>query len=107
MRAVLPGNSFSSPEQVATWLGLVPREKWSGSSVNSRSHLTKTVPADLWAKLYLSAMTAIKHNPMLKIFYEYQLKASKSKMLALCAVMRKLVHICYAVLIKQKECGPD
>lgn len=107
MLAVLRGNAFSSPEQAAAWLGLVPREKRSGSSVNGRSRLTKTGPADLRAKLYLSAMTAIKHNPMLRIFYERLLKAVKAKMSALCAVMRKLVHICYAVLMKQQEFDPN
>lgn len=107
MLAMLRGNDFSSAEQAAAWLGLVPREKRSGSSINGRARLTKTGPADLRAKLYFSAMTAIKHNPPLKVFYERLLKAGKAKMSALCAVMRKLVHICYAVLIKQQEFDPN
>ncbi|MDQ0431016.1 transposase [Pantoea agglomerans] len=105
--AVLRGNAFSSPKQAAAWLDLVPQKKRSGSSVNGRSRLTQTGPADLRAKLYLRAMTAIKHNSMLRIFYERLLKAVKAKMSALCAVMRKLVHICYAVLMKQQEFDPN
>ncbi|TCZ21594.1 IS110 family transposase [Pantoea agglomerans] len=91
--AVPRRNAFSSPKQAVAWLDLVPREKRSGSSVNGRSRLTQTGPADLRAKLYLSGMTAIKHNSMLRIFYERLLKAVKAKMSALCAVMRKLTRL--------------
>lgn len=106
MLAMLRGNNFSSGEQAAAWLGLVPQEKRSGSSVNGRARLTKIGPAALRAKLFFSAMTAIKHNPPLKNYYERLLQNGKARMSALCAVMRKLVLICYAVLKKQQEFDP-
>ena len=102
MLAVLRGNHFSNAEQAASWVGVVPREKRSGSSVRGRSRMSKNGPPEVRAKLYMAAMTAIKHNPYLKGFYERLIGAGKAKMSALGGVMRKLVHICYGVLMKQQ-----
>jgi len=41
--------------------------------------------------LYMPALTASRHNPVLKEFYERLLKAGKLKKVALTAVMRKLL----------------
>jgi hypothetical protein len=40
-------------------------------------------------------------NPDIKALYERLLAADKSKMCALGAAMRKLVHICYGVVKNQ------
>lgn len=100
--AVLRGNHFSNAEQAASWVGVVPREKRSGSSVRGRSRMSKNGPPEVRAKLYMAAMAAIKHNPYLKGFYERLIAPGKAKMSALGGVMRKLVHICYGVLMKQQ-----
>jgi transposase len=43
------------------------------------------------AKLYMAAISALQHNPDIKIQNQRLLKNGKSKMSALCAAMRKLV----------------
>jgi transposase len=48
--------------------------------------------------LYMAAITAAHHNPVLKPFYQRLLAAGKPKKLALVAVMRRLVVFANAVL---------
>ncbi|WP_074168143.1 IS110 family transposase [Candidatus Arsenophonus triatominarum] len=98
MLMVLRSHDFISAEQVAAYLGLVPVERRSGTSVNGRAHLSKMGSAQIRAKLYFSALTAIRYNPHVKALYERLVARGKSKMSALGAAMRKLVHLCYGVL---------
>ena len=46
----------------------------------------------------MPAIVAKQYNPLLKDLYDRLLASGKSKMLAICAVMRKLLHIIYGVL---------
>ena len=46
----------------------------------------------------MAALSASQHHPTLKVFYRQQLAKGKLKMVALTAVMRKLLVICNAVL---------
>lgn len=95
--AILQSRSFTSAEQLAAYLGLVPIERQSGTSVSGRPRLSKTGPARVRAVLYMAAVVAIRHNPHVKALYERLLARGKSKMSALGAAMRKLVHLCFGV----------
>lgn len=103
MLAVMHTHHFNSAEQLAAYLGLVPIEKQSGSSVLGRPRLSKNGPARLRGVVYMAAMVGIKHNPHIKALYERLLQKGKSKMSALGAAMRKLVHLCFGVLKTQKK----
>ena len=46
-------------------------------------------------------MVATRNTPDIQALYERLLAADKTKMCALGAVMRKLVHICYGVVKNQ------
>lgn len=105
MLVVLRSHNFNSAQQAAAWCGLVPKEKRSGSSVHFRARLSKSGPPRLRAKLFICALVAMKHNRPLKVMYERMLANGKCKMSALGAVMRKLVHQCYAVL--RHQCNFD
>jgi transposase len=76
----------------------MPIERQSGSSLCSRPRLSKAEPARIRAILYMHTITATRHNPYLKDFYQRLLQRGNSKMSALGAVMHKLVHLCFAVL---------
>lgn len=101
MLMVLRGRNFHSAEQVAAYLGVAPVERRSGTSVNGHAHLSKAGPSDIRAKLFFAALTATRFNPHVKALYERLLAKGKSKMSALGAAMRKLVHLCYGVLKTQ------
>jgi transposase len=48
--------------------------------------------------LYFPAMSATKYNPVLKALYSRLVAAGKPKLVALAAVMRKLLVLAYGVL---------
>ena len=58
MTALLATRHFQSAEQLAAYLGLVPVEWQSGSSVHGRAHLSKAGPVHLRQLLYLPAVAA-------------------------------------------------
>lgn len=98
MLSVMHSHHFESAEQLAAYLGLVPVERQSGSSVLGRAKLSKAGPARIRAVLYMAAIVATRYNPHVKAVYERLLARGKSKMSALGAAMRKLVHLCFGVL---------
>lgn len=98
MLAIMHRYPFDTAEQLAAYLGLVPVERQSGSSVLGRARLSKAGPARVRAILYMAAVVAIRHNPHVKRLYERLLARGKAKMAALGAAMRKLVHLCFGVL---------
>jgi transposase len=107
MLAVLHSRPFRRAAQVAAFLGLVPVEHQSGSSVAGRPHLSKAGNPRLRAALYMAAVVAVRFNPDVKALYERLLARGKPKMAALGAAMRKLVHLCFGVLKHQENYQPN
>lgn len=95
----------TSPEQVASYAGLVPRQFESGSSVRGRPTIGHAPHARLRQALYMACLSAVQHNPIIKAFYQRLLDRGKPKKVALCACARKLIHIAWAVVTK--ECSFD
>jgi transposase len=96
--AVMHNHQFQSAEQLAAYLGLVPIEQQSGTSILGRPRLSKAGPARVRAVLYMAAIVGTQHNPHIKALYQRLQERGKSKMSALGAAMRKLVHLCFGVL---------
>lgn len=85
--SVLP-QSLKAP-QVSRFAGLDVRLTQSGTSVNRPARLSKAGNAYLRAALYMPAMSAVRHDPRAKAFYEVLVSRGKKKIQAQCAVMRK------------------
>ena len=102
MIVVLGSRQFDSAGQVASFLGLNPIEKQSGKTRYRRPRLSKAGNGRFRQALFFPAMVATRKNPDIKAQYERLLEAGKTKMCALGAAMRKLVHICYGVLKHQR-----
>lgn len=98
MAALLRMHSFKSAREAAAFLGLVPVEHSSGTSVRRRPRLSKAGNPRIRAALYMAAVVAIRVNPDVKDLYERLVARGKAKLAALGACMRKLVHICFGVL---------
>ena len=94
-------NFFSNSKQVASYAGLTPKTIQSGSSIN-KSSLSKLGHKKLRKSLYMPALVAIRHNPILKQVYERLVANGKPKKVAIAAVMRKLLIISYGVLKSEK-----
>ena len=105
--SVMHSHDFGSAEQLAAYLGLVPVERQSGSSVLGRARLSKAGPARIRAVLYMAAIVATRYNPHVKAVYGRLLARGKSKMSALGAAMRKLVHLCFGVIKTRKPYQSD
>ena len=54
--------------------------------------------ASVRSALYMAALTASKHNPVIAAFYQRLLAAGKAKKVALVACMRKLLTILNAIV---------
>jgi transposase len=98
MLAVVHNHHFQSAEHLAAYRGLVPVERQSGSAILGRPRLSKAGPARVRAMLYMAAIVATQHNPHIKALYQRLQDRGKTKMSALGAAMRKLVHLCFGVL---------
>ena len=106
MLCLLHGRAFSAAAAAAAYVGLVPIQHRSGSSVYRPPHLSKAGPSALHAALYMPAVVAIRNNPDVQALYQRLVAAGKSKMSAIGAAMRKLVHICFGVLKNQQPYPP-
>jgi transposase len=91
-------SAYPSARQVAAQAGLTPRQRQSGTSVHGKPRISKQGSSQLRRILYFPAITAIRYNPVLKVFAERLAERGKPKMAIVCAVMRKLLHLCYGVL---------
>jgi transposase len=94
--AELPELGQLSRRRIAALVGLAPFTRQSGqwrgkSFIAGGRTAVRTV-------LFMGAMVAKKHNPVLRAFFDRLVRAGKPKMLAVIAVARKLLTILNAVL---------
>jgi transposase len=106
MTALFAGRTFDRAEQLAAYLGLVPVEWQSGTSVRGRPRMSKAGPAYLRKVLYMPAVVARRCNPHIKALNDRLLAKGKSKMAAIGAAMRKLAHLCFGVIHTGKPYDP-
>jgi transposase len=94
--ADLPELGSLGRKQIAALVGVAPLNRDSGKMRGRRT--TWAGRAKVRATLYMAALVASRHNPILAAFYRRLLNAGKAKKLALTAVMRKLLTILNAIL---------
>jgi transposase len=107
MLSVMHTHQFRSAEQLAAYLGLVPVERQSGTSLHARPRLSKAGPKRLRAALYMPAVSALQWNPHIRALKERLAAKGKSPMAIVGAAMRKLVHLCFGVLKTRKKYSPE
>ena len=94
--AYLPELGTLNRKRIAALVGVAPFNRDSGSRRNKRSVWGGRTR--LRAVLYMGALVASRHNPVLRAFYQRLLAAGKPKKLALTACMRKLLTILNAMV---------
>jgi transposase len=95
-----------SARQRAAYAGLTPRERTWGTSVRHQARLAKTGNSRLRRALYLPAIVAMRHNPVVRALAERLRARGKCSMVIVGAAMRKLVHLIYGVLKSGKPFDP-
>lgn len=97
---------YKSARQVAAYAGLTPRNNRSGT-LRGQTRLSKTGNARVRKALFLPAMVAKQHNPIVRRFCQRLAGHGKNKMQLVGAAMRKLIHIAFGVLKSGKIFDPD
>lgn len=122
--AELPDVSeFASAESAAAFAGLAPAEFRtrqmlrifdSGKSVHKRTRLSKAGNRHLRVHarvngqaVYFPAVTAIRHNPLVKALYERLIASGKARMAAGAAAMRKVLMLAFGVLRTRRPFDPN
>jgi len=99
-------SQYKSARQVAAYAGLTPRNNRSGT-MRGPTRLSKTGNARVRKALFLPAMVAKRHNPVVRGFCQRLARHGKNKMQLVGAAMRKLIHIAFGVLKSGKAFDPD
>ncbi len=94
--AALPELGTLDRKAIAALVGVAPFNRDSGTLKGRRSVWGGR--ADVRAALYMAALSATRHNPIIRAFYARLIAAGKCKKVALVACMRKLLTILNAML---------
>jgi len=99
-------SQYKSARQVAAYAGLTPKNNRSGT-LRGRTRLSKTGNSRVRKALYLPAIVATRHNPIVSAFCCRLAQRGKTKMQIVGAAMRKLIHIAFGVLKSGKMFDPN
>ena len=94
--AMLPELGTLNRQEMAALVGVAPVNRDSGRQQGKRRSFGGRAPVR--TILYMAALSAKKHNPTIRRFYEHLLERGKEKKVALVACMRKLLVSLNALL---------
>ncbi len=103
--ATLPELGQLSRHQIAALVGVAPMNRDSGTVRGKRMVWGGRAPVR--AVLYMATLVGLKHNPVLRTFYERLRAAGKPFKVAATACMRKLLTILNAILKQQRPWDPQ
>ena len=89
---------FDDGHQRVAFAGLNPAHQQSGSSIRKKTTISKTGNSAMRAALYMPAVSAKRHNPLLKAFAQHLLDKGLCQMQVITALMRKLLHLIFGIL---------
>ncbi len=96
-----------SPRQIASFSGVAPYEVGSGTSVNKGTHISDFAEKQLKKSLHMSAMCAIRYNPVMKEYYERKKKEGKKGLVILNNIRNKLIHQLIGIVRSGKPFDPE
>lgn len=99
--AALPELGRVSDKRISALVGVAPFNRDSGKFRGNRTIWGGR--ATVRAVLFMGALTAVRHNPTLKAFYDRLLGQGKAKKVALIACMHKLLRILNAIIRDRKS----
>ena len=95
----LPELGTLNRKKIASLVGVAPMNCDSGRFRGKRRIIGGR--ANVRRKLYMAAVASLRHNPMMKNFYDRLIDAGKPPKLALTACMRKILTILNAMMRKR------
>lgn len=103
-------NAFKSiydPRKLACYAGVAPFNYQSGKSVRKRPAVSNFADKQLKTLLHMGALSAIRHDPELRKYYERKVLEGKNKMSVINAVRNKLLQRICAVVRDEKIYEPN
>lgn len=101
-----PVNAQSDPRALCAWSGLTPR-RWQSGHTEARSRLSRKGNCYLRQALFMPALVAKRHNPLLRTFAERLKAAGKTHGAILGAVSHKLLRILIGLLRHNADFDPN
>jgi transposase len=105
--SLLRFEEFDNAKQAGTFVGLVPRQYRSGTSVHRRECISRVGSPQIRELLYFPAMVAMQHNPQMRVFADRLIARGKPKKVVITAVMRKLVVLATTLVRKDEVYNAD
>lgn len=84
-------------QEIVALSGLDAIENTSGTSVQKRTRISKRGSAIYRSMLFMPVLSAIQHNPYMKLFYDRLKSNGKHSTSAQIAVMRKMILIAHSL----------
>lgn len=103
--ADLPELGTINRQQIAALAGLAPYNKDSGPRKRKRRIFGGR--ASVRCVLYMATLSASRHNPVIKRFYQRLIEKGKAQKVALTACMRRLLVIVNAMVRRQESWSYD
>jgi len=92
---------ITEPRKMACYAGVVPFEHQSGSSIFRKPKVSFYADKSIKNVLHLGALSAIRLENELGIYYRRKVSEGKNKMSVLNAVRNKIIHRIFAVIRNQ------
>lgn len=99
--------NFENMKQVASFAGYDIVHNESGSSIKSKTRISKKGNKYIRQALYMPAMTTARYNQEFKNFYMRIVSNRPSKMIGQVAVQRKLLLLIYTLWKNETEYNPE
>ncbi len=103
--AEIPNIAEFEPKGLAAFAGLSPAEHSSGAQTRSTG-ISRIGNANLRSALYLAALSASRHNPVLRVVAQRLKQAGKPNKLVLIAIARRLLVLAHAVIRTRRPFDP-
>lgn len=97
---------FENARQLTSYSGLDVRHNQSGKKTG-KSKISKAGNVHIRAALYMPTLSAIKYNRQFRELYNRLLQRTKIKMVAITAVMRKMLLLIYTLWKKRTIYDPN
>jgi transposase len=103
--ALLPELGQISTQKISTLVGVAPLNRDSGQMQGKRTIYGGR--AAVRQMIYMATLVAVRHNPLIKAFYDQLLQRGKATKVALVACMHKLLTILNAMIKNGTDWQPS
>lgn len=96
-----------NPRKIATYWGVAPFNRVSGTSVHTSPHVSGFCNKKLKALITNAATVAIQFNPIIKAYYHRLIEKGKKEEVAKNNVKNKIIHIITAMIRNKTKFNPE